>query len=182
MSTSNPPSAPTPGPTLFTLPAELRNRIYHYAVVDPNANGETVIDHTNYAQPALLRGSRQLRYEASPVFYYENVFRFSCPDFDCTALVSFSKHYRRYWGSHRAGKFKFEIGGQRKDWGNLMRWLRLVHARVVPALNRVSTQDDMSGRSLASRAMAVVRELRDLPWARVRLILEQLRLSNSQWV
>lgn len=117
--------------TLFHLPAELRNRIYRYALVTPNANGETIVDHTNYAQSALLRTSRQLRHEASPVFYFENVFRFACPDFDCTTLVSFSRHYRRYWSSPRAGKFKFEIGGQKRCWKNLERWCRLVHARYA---------------------------------------------------
>lgn len=58
----------------------------------------------------------------------------------------------------------------------------VVMYRKIPALNRVSVHDDMSGRTLAARAMALVRELRDLPWDRVRVVLEQLRVSNQHWV
>lgn len=77
--------------TLQTLPAELRNRIYELALVkDERIEVKLYFDRTrtdkvisriaNY--PSLLQTCRQIREEASPIFYGQNVFEIGrCGDY-----------------------------------------------------------------------------------------------------
>ena len=63
---------------LLRLPAELRNRIYHLAVV--NEKPLDIVHHKRYRrakapqQPALASTSKQLREEVLPIFYGGNSF------------------------------------------------------------------------------------------------------------
>ena len=56
--------------SLTQLPAELRNKIYRYALVAANK----VFQLTSLRQPALLAACRQIRSEATPIFFAENTF------------------------------------------------------------------------------------------------------------
>ena len=55
---------------LFELPPEIRNRIYELALV--GSNEELIIKDA--PSPALLRTSRQIRQEASSIYYGCNIF------------------------------------------------------------------------------------------------------------
>ena len=75
-------AGPKPSP-LLSLPAELRNRIYELAVVEPDliklmgfrGVGKFEI---RVAQPALTRACRQLRRECLALFYEANIFLGEC--------------------------------------------------------------------------------------------------------
>lgn len=127
-------TAPTPTPPpyrttatasspLFKLPGELRNRIYRYALHDAKHAIELTPSTWASHQPALLRASTQLRAEALPIFYLENVFAAEVRDWSarvqgrlrdlCAAHGLRLKHRRHYF-----------VGAP--DWGNLVAWLREV--------------------------------------------------------
>ncbi|KAK5136595.1 hypothetical protein LTR08_002609 [Meristemomyces frigidus] len=55
---------------LFKLPPEIRNNIYTLVLV--SSREELIIEHTS--SPALLRTCRQIREEASSVYYGRNTF------------------------------------------------------------------------------------------------------------
>ena len=58
-------------PSLLSLPAELRNRIYEYALAEQRSIKIT----PGLRTPALLRASSQLRREARPIWFEVNSFR-----------------------------------------------------------------------------------------------------------
>lgn len=55
---------------LLSLPAELRNRIYEYALIEENEIAITADLHV----PALLQTSRQIRREARSLYFEKNTF------------------------------------------------------------------------------------------------------------
>ncbi|KAK3719508.1 hypothetical protein LTR37_004366 [Vermiconidia calcicola] len=64
---------------LERLPAELRNKIYRYAVVEDDIIGDEGFsalkgNARTYIQPSLAFISRQIRSEVLPIFYRENTF------------------------------------------------------------------------------------------------------------
>jgi len=70
---------------LCSLPPELRNRIYRYALVtDDRIN---VQRHVNVpSPPGLLQTSRQIRNETHAIYSIENSFHFIVFDFDAFLL------------------------------------------------------------------------------------------------
>jgi hypothetical protein len=132
--------------SLLGLPAELRNIIYIYAVVEPDLDHtgrlgrpghEHIIevDETNHRQPALLRTSRQLRDEASKVYYANHYWAVTMPKAKLTPQ-------RDHWIFHEPAKYGFDTipwtyidAGEWSDecWPNLISWLRLFHAGLVKA-------------------------------------------------
>lgn len=66
-------------PTLLTLPPELRNRIYSYAIAqDQPIKLLDQKDELEFKEPPLMRSCRTLRKEAGAVFYSENTFTVNC--------------------------------------------------------------------------------------------------------
>lgn len=75
------PTASVEGNTslLLTLPGELRNRIYRFALCQNHSIWITRLTWPTH-QPALLKTNRQIRTEATRLFYHENVFsKYSTP-------------------------------------------------------------------------------------------------------
>lgn len=71
-------SRPGSGTTLLILPAELRNRIYEYALVEREPiqlwPSPTSFEPRFRHVPGLLSANRQVRAETIPIFYYRNSF------------------------------------------------------------------------------------------------------------
>ncbi|KXT18396.1 hypothetical protein AC579_8180 [Pseudocercospora musae] len=62
---------------LLNLPAEMRNWIYREALCE---DSWIKIDQDTFAQPALLRTCKQIRHEASSIYYHENRFEVAALD------------------------------------------------------------------------------------------------------
>ena len=80
----SPSSLPTPSPSpttrsFLTLPGELRNSIYRYALVIGRRPFALLMPEKlhpkSYADTALLRVNKQVFWETSSIFYHENTFR-----------------------------------------------------------------------------------------------------------
>lgn len=72
--TNSPPTELSPNklpPTLFTIPAELRNEIYRLALVKTNRYW---FCEGGYSVPGALQVYRQMRDEGSSIYYGENTF------------------------------------------------------------------------------------------------------------
>jgi hypothetical protein len=72
--------------SLLNLPSELRIMIYRYALHSPNT---IQIDCDNFMQPALLRTNRQMRAEATEIYYWENKFVAEADYINQAALIIF---------------------------------------------------------------------------------------------
>ncbi|KAK5121301.1 hypothetical protein LTR85_005467 [Meristemomyces frigidus] len=75
---ASPSSTPAPAASAFRfldLPAEIRNRIYFYAVLGPNS--VTIYNLANFDEPALTAVSHQVYNEVLPVMFAECNFEIS---------------------------------------------------------------------------------------------------------
>ena len=61
---------------LLNLPSELRNTVYALVLLDPNEKNFTKYEHKKPREPALLHVNRQIRNEASGIFWGGNTFCF----------------------------------------------------------------------------------------------------------
>ena len=118
---------------LLELPAELRNDIYRFALVgDPEDKIKITPGMPNPPyEPALLRVSRQVRNEASSIYYQENHFRFDMPNFDASAYIKWVRA-EPIVRSRLQVWFKLQvITSCDVAWENLVRWLEAIHNREV---------------------------------------------------
>ncbi|KAK9777675.1 putative F-box domain-containing protein [Seiridium cardinale] len=85
-------AAPTGGPLqtsrLLSVPPEIRNKTYEEALLNCAEWG--LVSMTSLAPPALLQVSGQIRKEAAPIFYGQNVF-------DLSTIQMFGEHDWAEW-------------------------------------------------------------------------------------
>ena len=82
------PLAPQQECRLLSLAPEIRNRIYRYVLVE-DEDSDIIIDsdHALPAHPSLLHTCRQIRHEASEIYFAENVFVVRIHTYDARAFI-----------------------------------------------------------------------------------------------
>lgn len=152
-------------PSLLGLPAELRNEIYRYALVE----GEITIGLAGLVQPGILRTCQQMRCEASGIYYQEN--NFTITIINLRSLVP-ARHWLINAGldEHRILELR---GGL--NWSNLNAWLRDYHEadRYLKVL--WNGDDGWAQYKAVGNAFEIVDLMLDLPWSRVEAVLEKFR-------
>lgn len=116
-------------PELLGLPAEIRNMIYKYAIVDKKSPIK-VTEHLK--QPPLLSVNRLIRSETLNIWYRENKFETTIRDCDATLLHAWIRNFDVVFPKGRKG---LRTPGMwlhgRPHWPNLMSWCRLyLHSRI----------------------------------------------------
>ena len=111
---------------LLKLPGELRNRIYRFALITHDHIRLPVTTRT-FPEPALLATNKEIRREASSLFYSENHFMIEVRDFDSTACVIFS-HKIAYVEGLKTARYRFSWLSKRPNWANLHLWLFRLHS------------------------------------------------------
>ena len=158
-------------PTLLGIPAELRNRIYRYALVvlDDHLCNEVYIDEDNYHMPGILRASRQLRDEGTQMYLEENSFVLGMNDFKFAPQ-------RQHWIWTKVGDrglYK-ELEGQ-ISLGNINKWLKQFWRERDPYAPRAWRWDEYDETSpterIAIEAFNIVETLFDTPWRKVKEVL-----------
>ncbi|KAI5359864.1 hypothetical protein Slin15195_G117250 [Septoria linicola] len=121
----------TSEPHFLSLPAELRNDIYRYAIL----SDDKIKIATNMAQPpqepAMLRVNRQTRHEALGIYYQENHFRFDMHNFDARAYTNWIQAKPIIRGRLQVWFKLYLITSSELAWKNLMAWLEAIHVRKV---------------------------------------------------
>lgn len=110
-------------PDLLGLPAEIRNMIYRYAIVDD----KSLIEITKHLkQPPLLSVNRLIRSETLVMWYCENVFDIRILDCDAMLLQAWNKNVNVVLSqtSEAIQMPGLSIIG-RPHWANLVSWCRL---------------------------------------------------------
>ena len=77
---------------ILALPAELRNEIYRYAIIE---DGQIEVTLEGPGEPELLRTCGEIRQEAITIYYTENHFVLQIEDWDGAPLLPFMPHYKR---------------------------------------------------------------------------------------
>ncbi|CZT17403.1 uncharacterized protein RCC_03237 [Ramularia collo-cygni] len=197
MSLSHPPlAADMPTPTrniLSTMPSEIQDFIYKYALLEPDTKDAVVQVHrTGYSRPGLLQTCKQIRSDALKIWYYGTKFHVRIHDFDSAPLQKWGASFTSI-GLIRGKVTMYSTPRWEPSWDNLIVWLELYHAGILhgrcpqPAHlleqakeNRVDLQWYFPGVMFD-----VAKALRHVEWKEVKEILVSMRTSllatDSRW-
>jgi hypothetical protein len=111
-------------PGFMRLPAEIRNQIFEYVVVQP------LPLEARRPEPAITRVNKQIRDESLPIFYKQNTFQCLVSNYDCRELV---RHHQRHdqFGPARIYMIHSLTADRKILRTNLENWLvETVHGRA----------------------------------------------------
>ncbi|KAK3629413.1 hypothetical protein LTR56_018077 [Elasticomyces elasticus] len=164
--------APTQRSRLFTIPAEVRVRIYEYALI---SNAPIVIEKDE-PQPNILRTCRQIRKEAMSIYYTENDFSMTIHQWDGLAAVPFRKLMLKYRTNNKVGNLVLDLctGCDVVNFENLMKWTEAYHEdheNVVGLSQNKVRGHDSRAKTLARRVFGTVEAMRSEKWYEVFEVL-----------
>ena len=145
---------------LFQLPAELRNMIYEYALIEPDND---CIDVREDDVPGLLRTCRIIREEASPMFFGQNRYFLHLTD-NTWALEPQLRHW--FWTKAEKKLAPVTIRFRNTDpfyvlgpGPHFEKWFEKVHRGVldVPEVREVFGER-------SATAFQIAKNTRDLPY------------------
>ncbi|EMC97487.1 hypothetical protein BAUCODRAFT_23771 [Baudoinia panamericana UAMH 10762] len=173
--------------SLLALAGELRNPIYRYVLV---SNSKVQVTDEWPPQASLLKVSRTIRKEAMSIFLGENTFALDTPPYSSDGLLRWTN-----WARRMHSKYQVRITGVGScdtdpgpdSWHNLLVWLKRFHERsVTHILHEPSKRlEQRADQMLVGCMFAMVKRMRDKPWAIVKALLEEqhhvLAAINAEW-
>ncbi|KAK5706091.1 hypothetical protein LTR97_001077 [Elasticomyces elasticus] len=155
----------------LVLPPELRNRIYEYALIKPY--NITVDVHLQI--PPLLDVSRQIKKEASGIWYESNRFSHYIQDCNAMLLQRFTKHCKN---TGMKARDQLEIY-ETPNWPNLVKWCKQVHAHNSKCLPQGAGFSAVE--TVISSAHGIAIETKDQPWEKCEALLKILRRTVGRY-
>ncbi|KAM3420915.1 hypothetical protein BST61_g4150 [Cercospora zeina] len=198
-------------PPLLRLPAEVRDEIYRFATpLAPNKWALIITPTTRPTEPPLLLVNRQIREEASAVYYKHNKFIFAIQNLDAkhyiswcqalparrlTANVAFHLTYEpllsnpeEFRDAQSGPGQKVFVPRDRQLWPNLMFWLERYYWREGLGLPNVGKEYPSQYSNIAAVLFEMVGKLGkvgDMSWASARDVLEPMQralgIADSAW-
>lgn len=156
-----------PQSRLLAVAPELRNRIYDYALLDP----DTVVVTTALQQPALLRVNKQIRGEALELDYCTIYFDVAVADCDATLLAQFTQYLD---GLHLTCAARIFMSMMVENWTNLVAWCKLIHEGKCDGLTSLDMDDTFNDSEAVMRAAHRTART-DRSWAACLKELAELR-------
>ncbi|KAK4958795.1 hypothetical protein LTR10_003591 [Elasticomyces elasticus] len=157
----------------LALPPELRNRIYELALLQ----GHTILVHKQLRIPSLLQVSRQVKKEASGIWYEGNRLRHNILDCDAGLLQKFNDHCDII-----DMKSPEELGiYETPNWPNLIEWCKGVHAGYSESLPHDEGEDFNEVETVISSAHDIAIEAKDQPWEKCEALLKILRRTAGRY-
>ena len=164
---------------LLSLPPEIRNIIYRYALVQ---NGDIIIRPPTLPapdQPSLLQVNRQIRAEARGIYYHENRFVCTIWSFDAAAVIKWQTSINAY------AKVNPQIGLVHHGppiWTNLLRWLEEFYCSKVTGIRDVRSSAPSYVKAAARMFQVVTRlEWKGLIWHEIKPALEGVRVAVGEY-
>ena len=151
---------------LLNIPPELRNKIYRFSLVntgDPFYTNWVDVNHYWPEQPALLQTCRQIKQEATSIYYEENEF------FLCVGLLD-NMPTSQHWILTQAPCHHVTVNlvcSDKVSWSGLNTWLRRYYEGGVSGLH--------TGEPHLQYAFRIVKAMQDVPWSTVEKVLELYR-------
>ncbi|KAK5111956.1 hypothetical protein LTR85_011703 [Meristemomyces frigidus] len=166
-----------PQSPLLALPAELRNRIYEFALLEQ----ETVHVDDNLRRPALLDTCRQIRSEALRLWYTENAFLFTIHDCDGTVADKFLCSLRMLPINDSKLHARYVYTGV-ANWKNLKAWAKLDWSdKRQLNLEPSSSNGGSPEADMIAAVSGFVGEMLDKSWEEVDTALERLRATVARY-
>jgi hypothetical protein len=173
-----------PAPAAFlSLPGELRNRIYRFALTGPRT---IEIDKTRWSthQPALLKTCKTIRAEALRLFYIENKISTNIHDWD--PIVKYC--FQQLMTSHniRPQQLHHYFTGV-PSYQNLYQWLQAVHQGRIGAISDAVGKPRPMERKIVGVMFKIVRKATGVSaWSQVEDLLvahrELLGVGDARWM
>ena len=165
-----------PRPAILRLPAEIRNHVYALSLV---LSERITVDKDNFTQPNLLRVCRQIREEASGIYYRQNKFSIIYQDLEPTVAINWYQHARRYicFGKSTTKPFgaRYCVIRGKWSWDGLLRIAQAVHGgKIVPWAYSAKCS---SKNKVVAAACGITVQLKHLRWDEVTIILEKYNLG-----
>ena len=180
-------SSATPRPSsssrFLSLPGELRNRIYRFALTGPRT---IEIDKTRWSthQPALLKTCKTIRAEALRLFYIENKISTNIHDWD--PIVKY--RFQQLMTSHniRPQQLHHYFTGV-PNYQNLYQWLQAVHQGRIGAISDAVGKPRPIERKIVGVMFKIVRKATGVSaWSQVEDLLvahrELLGVGDARWM
>jgi hypothetical protein len=155
---------------LLSLPPEIRNIIYRYALVEDEIEIDPPMSPVP-EQPSLLQTNRQVRAEASDIYYKENEFVWCIEDFNVEAFVAWSESSR----ATKRSTLVMRLDGK-PTWANLVWWLGVYCTRKAQGLG-FSEEDVHPMVTAAEQLFKLASNLakKGLRWEEIKPNLELMR-------
>lgn len=154
------------------MPAELRNRIYRETFLNESVN----ITSNIFPEPALLLVCRQVRGEASSIFYAERKFLVNVSSFITKATLVYKQK-----AVVVAMTFGVEMSyeamiypGHGPSWQNVVIACRRVHKGYPLTLEAESAFADGIPLRTVAITLEAVKEWQNTPWSGVEVYLEDI--------
>ena len=155
----------------FGIPPEIRNRIYHYALVE-----EGVFISRDLKPPGLLSTNRQVRSEAIKIWYLANDFEIHVNNCDASLYRAYLHNVIKPMGHGLSAAFeeRLIVGLAEANWEKLKEWCRMVWRGEL--IYREIEDDDVGDLwAVVSTALTIAGGSRMLPWDVVERQLRGLR-------
>ena len=164
---------------LLSLPGEIRNRIYRYALI--NDDDAVAVTSSGIPEEGLLLASTQIRQECVEIFYYENNFYVPIPYYDSSVLVKWCAKLRLMHKRHQKAidyNLKFGIGMAVPHWENLILWLKGYHDKDLDRGQHVylpseAPEDFTVDQMIVGGMFNIVLGMMFRPWVEVLKVLEE---------
>lgn len=155
---------------LLGLPAEIRNSIYRLALVEDIIR-ITPQNLAGASQPPLLQVNRQIRSEATSIYYQENQIIWYLQDYNAKNLLKWEA------SSEVRSETEIRVNFEGKPiWTNVLEWLKAAYEGEV---NGVELRNDGHGDSathVVARMFAILDD-ESLEWEEVERILGGMRMA-----
>jgi hypothetical protein len=156
---------------LFKLSMEVRTMIYRLVLVDQRDDDDgslvlnpIIVQNHGILEPSLLLTNKEVRHEASPVFYYENSFRCYTINYDPAPVgllqIKLGFPFHCHEEEIRIHNIQRTIGYD--TWDNLVYWLHMCREGKLPSLFHDAAYDRQPGHSARSAESTLLEGLFDL--------------------
>ncbi|WPB02238.1 uncharacterized protein RHO25_006872 [Cercospora beticola] len=199
-------------PSLLRLPAELRDEIYRLATpLAPDAWEFTFTSANRPSEPPLLFVNRQIRAEASSVYYKQNKFIFEIQNLDASTYIAWCQASlsRRlianvrlnliyepllqipedFRDPHSGPGQRIFVPKERQLWPNLMFWLEKYYHRKCLGLPNVEKEYPAAFSNTAAAMFDMVCRMgrdHNMSWEQVEDVLKPMQKAlgsaNSAWL
>ncbi|KAK4610580.1 hypothetical protein CLAFUW4_14139 [Fulvia fulva] len=159
----------------------MRNIIYRYVLVEQSAIRCTANTELP-TEPGLLRTCREIRHEASDIYFKEDFFLVHMENYEAGQLIRWSLKLGRHLRAHL--KFRFH-GLNAGSWSNLLVWLEAYNKGEAPGM---ALREHRSTHVTAVRMFEIVRKQteKNVPWVEIASILEDIKValgaSGVAWI
>ena len=167
----------------LTIPGELRNKIYRIALV---SDGKIVVAKGQFVEPLLLRTCRQIRTEATKIYYLENEWTIDYPNWEYAMAEAFIHHVQLVPGLDFAKMRSYwRNSGSYTNRANLLELARVLHEGKRGLRWLVAGDNPSVLMSATMGVNEIARAMKESPWDQVERVLgiylQQVPKQTSGW-